>query len=133
MKNERRKNLKAAILPPVLMPLLYMVFRSYKSYYQRYVLFCEIRTFTGIYCPGCGGTHCITALSKGDILSALHYNAALCLGIVIFLLWWIENVAAFFGKKIKLIPDNRIFPYAVTGIIIAYLVLRNIIPALAPL
>lgn len=133
MDKSRQKAIKKAVIPAVLLPLSYIAFLYYKRFVSHRIMLCEVRCFLGIYCPGCGGTHCLTALSHGDILTALHYNAAICLGIAIFLLWWIQNIAAAFGRKIKLIPDNRIFPYTITGIIIAYLVLRNFIPAIAPL
>ena len=35
---------------------------------------CLFRTITGLMCPGCGMTHALAALSRGDISSAFHEN-----------------------------------------------------------
>lgn len=35
---------------------------------------CIFRRFTGIKCPGCGGTRALKALLEGNIVEAFHYN-----------------------------------------------------------
>ena len=35
---------------------------------------CTFRTLTGIPCVSCGGTHAFQALSRGQIVKALHFN-----------------------------------------------------------
>ena len=39
-----------------------------------YTLPCTLYTWTGFYCPGCGGTRSIAALLQGDILESFHLH-----------------------------------------------------------
>lgn len=40
---------------------------------------CTVRQFTGLHCPGCGGTRCADRLLAGDLAGALSMNAAVAL------------------------------------------------------
>ena len=35
---------------------------------------CPFQRFTGLYCPGCGGTRALKALLHGDLLLSLQYH-----------------------------------------------------------
>ena len=35
---------------------------------------CPFRFFTGLYCPGCGGTRAVLALLSGDVGKSLYYH-----------------------------------------------------------
>lgn len=35
---------------------------------------CLFRTFTGLYCPGCGGTRAVSALLHGHVLQSFYYH-----------------------------------------------------------
>ncbi|MBQ9898250.1 MAG: DUF2752 domain-containing protein [Ruminococcus sp.] len=131
MKN-KRNDLIIALLPLVLLPVGITGLHFYDVRFRGAPLPCPFRALLGIYCPGCGGTHCIYALAGGHIVQAVRYNLFAVLIVVFLLLLWLERVLALFGCRKKLIPASRAFWLAVTGIIIAYLVLRNLIPALAP-
>lgn len=37
---------------------------------------CTVRRFTGLHCPGCGGTRCAMKLLDGDLAGAWAMNAA---------------------------------------------------------
>lgn len=37
---------------------------------------CLFHTVTGLYCPGCGGTHLVAALVQGNFAAALRANPA---------------------------------------------------------
>lgn len=47
--------------------------------------FCPLYSVTGILCPGCGLTRGFHALSHGDVLTALHFNAMLPVYLLFFL------------------------------------------------
>lgn len=96
--------------------------------FRKYSLPCMLNFFTGIYCIGCGGTRCIEALLRGNLILAVRENLIVFSGAVFLALLWLQAVT---GKRI--IPTNRIFYITVTGIFIIYAVLRNFIPEIAPL
>lgn len=45
---------------------------------------CLFRLFTGLYCPGCGGTRAVKALLRGQIGMSLYYHP-----FVLYLAVWI--------------------------------------------
>lgn len=38
---------------------------------------CPFRVLTGLYCPGCGSTRCLSALLHGDLATAMAMNPLL--------------------------------------------------------
>lgn len=130
MKN-RRKNLVITLLPFIMIPVIVTGSYIYMQYLKIYIFPCPA-WIMGFFCPGCGGTRCISSLLQGDILSALKYNALVIIGLILLLLYWLENLISLFGKNIKIIPKNRSFLIAFSGIVIIYTILRNIFPILAP-
>ena len=93
---------------------------------------CPVYAKSGIYCPGCGNTRSVTALLHGDLLLALRNNITMPFLALIALLFYIETAAGLCGKKLHLLPRREAFWYTVLGIFIVYFVLRNFIPAIAP-
>lgn len=132
MLSQKQKNLAAVLSPIVLIPLLIIGMHVYRVFMQHHIFPCVIRTFTGYYCPGCGGTHSAYALAGGHILTALHYNPIVPLAALSLIIAWIEKTAAFFGKRIKIFPESKAFYLILSGILIVFYIARNIIPALAP-
>lgn len=45
---------------------------------------CVFRHFTGLYCPGCGGTRSVLALLQGHFLTSLWYHPLVIYGFVIY-------------------------------------------------
>ncbi|MBQ8960432.1 MAG: DUF2752 domain-containing protein [Ruminococcus sp.] len=129
---KRKKSAVIALLPLVLLPLGYLFIGFYRQNISMHVPPCPARLFLRVYCPGCGGSHCLYDLAAGDLLTALRDNALFVAAGAWLLLFWVQNIFTALGKKIKLIPESRNFYLAVSGIAVAYCVLRNLIPALAP-
>lgn len=129
MKN-KRKNLIITLLPIVIIPLIYAAAIVYKAYIKIYIPPCPIRTFLGIYCPGCGMTHSFYALLSGDILSSVKYNAGAAAGVILLILYWLKNLLSLFNININ--PRSSIFIYTASGIAAVYYILRNFIPFIAP-
>ena len=132
MNKLKPKNIIFAALPIFLIPFLYWFVPFYRERISIYVPPCYIRFFIGIYCPGCGGTHCIYELAEGHILNALRYNALFFAAILYIILLWTENIFFVFGKNIKIIPRSKTFYRIALGTAVVYLILRNFIPLLAP-
>jgi len=132
IKITRCKNLIIAILPLILIPTLYLAAYIYHKYIQIYILPCPIKMFLNINCPGCGCTRCIYSLLNGNLIKALKYNAAAVFLVILAFLRWIEKIFSLFGKAIKLIPRSNAFTYIASGTAVAYFILRNLIPEIAP-
>lgn len=45
---------------------------------------CVLHRFTGLYCPGCGGTRAVNALLEGHLLQSLWYHPLVLYTVVIF-------------------------------------------------
>lgn len=122
------RNLTIFIMPFIALLLIYPVL----AFFRKYPVPCPVRFLTGIYCIGCGGTRCITALLHGKFLLAVRQNFIVFSGVIFMSLIWIQNIFSLSGRKIKLIPENRTFYIAVSGIFLIYAVVRNFIPEIAP-
>lgn len=85
------------------------------------------------YCPGCGGTRAVRYLVQMDLFSSVRCHPAPLLGVTLLILWWLELILKQFGKEKKIIPRSGWFWYSVLGMFLLWCVLRNFIPALAPI
>lgn len=128
MKPDKRR-LATVLAPIIIIPSVYLLL----NFLGKFSVPCPVRLFTGIYCIGCGGTRCIKAFFHGHFLLAVRQNFIVFSGIVFLALMWIQNIFGLYGRKIKLIPESRLFYTAVSGILIIYAVLRNFVPEIAPL
>lgn len=75
---------------------------------------CSFRQVTGLYCPGCGGTHAIMELAAGHLLQSFLYHpfvpyTAACFAV--FLLWnSAAQVACYVRKRQKDKKRRKITP-----------------------
>lgn len=51
---------------------------------------CPIRYYTGLLCPGCGGTHALAALLHGEFAEALRQNLLVALGMPAALIYFAD-------------------------------------------
>ena len=86
---------------------------------------CNLYTNFGIYCPACGNSRSITALLRGDILGSLRYNLVIVFLCVLLLCLYIEQVAAIFNKRIKIVPRSNVFIFSAIAFFLVYFVVRN--------
>lgn len=81
---------------------------------------CYIQYFTGIYCPGCGGTRAFINLIHGNILQSMRYNIFVPYGIVVTLVFYISQTLRFITKgRIK---GVRFYKWFLYGGIIALII-----------
>ncbi|MBP5581311.1 MAG: DUF2752 domain-containing protein [Ruminococcus sp.] len=94
---------------------------------------CSFHKLTGYWCTGCGNTRSVTALLHGHIWTAIRNNATIPFLSLLLCLLYAENMAAVFGKDIKLLPRKTWIWLVVIGVFFVYFIIRNFIPALAPI
>ena len=95
---------------------------------------CPSYTFFGIYCPGCGTTRAVKALLGGDILLAIRQNAAIPALILLAALYYLEFALKIFGVRFRIPPLHNVkFMVILLVLWLAYFILRNFIPAIAPI
>lgn len=88
---------------------------------------CSFRHVTGLFCPGCGGTHAIMALAAGHLADSflqhplVPYTAA-CFAI--FLVW---NSAALLLRPIPYVHFHIRYVYVGIGIIFLQWFIKNIL------
>lgn len=93
---------------------------------------CSFRVVTGYHCPGCGNTRSVKALLHGDILLSLRNNPIILFGCLMGILFYLEQLAGFFGKEIKLVPRKKFVWGTIAAVFVIFYVVRNFIPEIAP-
>lgn len=88
---------------------------------------CVFHEYTGLHCPGCGGTRAVHRLMHGDFAAAIHMNAlaVFLLPLILLRLAWQYVVS-----KRRDMPTQLKVPYYVdwiiAGLVVAFGILRNI-------
>lgn len=107
--------------------------RDYIIGLKRFFPECSFHRLTGYWCSGCGNTRSVEALLHGHIFTAIRNNATMPFLSLLLILLYAENLGALFGRDIKLLPRKWLFWGIVIGIFIVYFIVRNFVPALAPI
>lgn len=95
---------------------------------------CNFYKWTGLYCPGCGDTRAVIALMNGDILLSLRQNALMVVLLLILAAMYIELLLkVVFEKRFKSPVFNLKFLCIFLILFAVYSVVRNFIPAIAPI
>lgn len=95
---------------------------------------CNFYKWTGLYCPGCGATRAAIALMNGDILLSLRQNALIIVLLLVAAAMYIELLLkVVFEKRFKSPIFNLKFLRIILILFAVYSVVRNFIPAIAPI
>ena len=89
---------------------------------------CTFRKYTGISCPGCGGTRAAGALLHGDIVGAFQYNFLLPVGIFALAVEYVRLIIANFtrgGDWVRSKLYVRFFQFYAL-LVVAWFILRNV-------
>lgn len=124
---------KTAGIFTVLLPLLAaaaVIFKDSLFGLSKKLPPCFFYKRTGLLCPACGNTRCVSCLLKGKFLKAWGYNITPPIVIIVCLIFYIELAAYSFGKDIKIYPRKNSFTYALIFLVTAYYILRNFLPFL---
>ncbi len=125
------KRITACALPFAVIPLMY--FSAVFVIRNITLPPCIYYTTAHIYCPGCGFTRAVEALMRGDVLLSLRQNPLLIIGMVLLAVYYIGFLVRAFGGslKIKFLHSTGIL-WASLIFLSVFTVLRNVIPAFAP-
>lgn len=89
---------------------------------------CTFRKYTGIACPGCGGTRAAGALLHGDIIGAFQYNLLLPIGIFALAVEYVRLIIINFTRAKDWVYSRvyvRFFQFYAL-LVVAWFILRNI-------
>jgi len=90
---------------------------------------CILHSFTGLYCPGCGGTRAFVALSHGQIFKSFYYHPLIVYTVVCFVWYFTKRATkAISGGKVNIpiLKQTTLISIAAIIVIVNWL-LRNIL------
>jgi hypothetical protein len=88
---------------------------------------CPFHVLTGLYCPGCGITRCLSALLQGSWQTALRSNAAI-VALAPFFVWlgWAAARGYLASGSVRLTKRQNVAVYAAIAVLAAFGVARNL-------
>ena len=120
-----------AVSAPIIVILVF-VFRDFIMSLSRFLGSCTFHTLTGLWCPGCGNTRSVNAMLHGHFLLAVRNNISIPFLAVVLCGFYIELVFDIFGKKVKILTRKAWIWWTILGLFFVYFIVRNFIPAIAP-
>jgi hypothetical protein len=88
---------------------------------------CPFHALTGLNCPGCGLTRGFHAVSHGDVLSALHFNALIPFYFLFFLYLFVSLALILFrGRGLKFRTFSPRVIYGFLALTLVFSVVRNL-------
>ena len=95
---------------------------------------CPSLTLLHIYCPGGGSTRAVAALLHGDLLLALRQNSVIPVMLLMAVLYYLEFALKVWGVRFRFpVIHNKVFITALFVCWLIYAVVRNFVPAIAPI
>ena len=89
---------------------------------------CVFKHFTGLDCPGCGGTRAAFALLYLDPASAFKYNPVISLMLIFGFIWYVWFMINAFRKKYKVPFESKRYPVILltsAAVLLIFWILRN--------
>ncbi|MBT8043552.1 MAG: DUF2752 domain-containing protein [Verrucomicrobiae bacterium] len=121
------------LLPPVVVVGAMYLFLAFvhrmQSSERAAGVVCIVHEWTGLYCPGCGGTRCAEAITTGHWFTAMDYNPLLMTGFLLFLVGSTYLIVrlTILGKPAPNIPDIPTYwIWLGIGGIVLFTILRNL-------
>ncbi len=89
---------------------------------------CSFRSVTGLYCPGCGGTHAVCSLAKGHILQSFREHPFVPYTALCFLIYLVWNTIATIegGRKFRFFHFHTAYVYIGIAILLIQWIVKNI-------
>lgn len=95
----------------------------------RLMLPCIFHTFTGFYCPGCGGTRAVRLLLKGHILESIYYHPFVLYGAALYAWFMVSNSVEYLSRgkmRIGMRYHKRYVVLAVIILIVNFLIKNGV-------
>lgn len=86
---------------------------------------CSVRRWTGLLCPGCGGTRCAKRLLQADFSGALAMNPLVVLLAILATAWLLHAAVAEWRGKRAFVPSAWM-GWCVLGLTVVFTVARNV-------
>jgi hypothetical protein len=87
---------------------------------------CPLLSYTGIYCPGCGGLRSAHAFVHGDFTGALGANALAVAGYLVFaVVWTVWVVRSLRGRPLR-IELGPVHQWSLGALLLVFTVVRNL-------
>ena len=85
----RTKRILAGLLVAIAVIAGLAVLRAYSPQDYSFYPKCTLYQWTGLHCPGCGGTRAMGSLVRGDLWMAIRFNPLIILGgpFILGVLW----------------------------------------------
>lgn len=118
--------MRRKIFKIVLVTFLLIVYLLVGNHFNIY-LFCPIKKFLGLYCPGCGVTRMLYSILKGQLYQAFRYNPLIFISLPFFVFYYIDHLYSINKNKKKRLSflEPSIW-YFLIVIFLVYGILRNI-------
>lgn len=90
---------------------------------------CLFHKWTGLYCPGCGGTRAVRELLKGDVIHSFFYHPVVVYGSALYIWFMVSHTIEYISKgKLKIgMRYTDQYLYIAAGIILLQWVVKNVI------
>lgn len=130
MEREKRERQSLYIIGWML-PLAVIAYKIFNYFTGKHMyqlmLPCFFHEFTGLYCPGCGGTRAVELLLSGHLLASFYYHPLVLYGGGLYLWFMFSNTVEFLSKERINIGMRYRKWYVVLGIVILILnfVIKN--------
>lgn len=114
----------------VAVPTLFLLspfFLSVEFFPIKLMLGCFFKEFLHLYCPLCGGTRTVEALSRFDFAEALAYNAAVFAFVIFLLAWDVACLVRLLLKKERWWSLPKRTWWVVTAVFLGYTLVRNLL------
>lgn len=124
-ESERKSLYKIGWIFLILGSILYILVKVSHISAGSFLLPCLVHKYTGLYCPGCGGTRAFTFLMDGHFLKSLYYHPVVLYGAALYLWFMISNTIELLSKgrfKVGMYYRDRYIHLAVIIIILNFIV-----------
>jgi len=81
--------MRREIFKIVLVIFLLIVYLLVGNHFNIY-LFCPIKKFLGLYCPGCGVTRMLYSILKGQFYQAFRYNPLIFISLPFIVIYYMD-------------------------------------------